>query len=85
MAQLPQAALPFVDPKTGKINPEWHAALVRIAASTLPYKVFSGTGAPSMRAPKGSIYLRDDGSTTNDRVYINTNGATGWTAMITAS
>ena len=27
-----------------------------------------------MSAAKGSLYLRSDGSTTNDRAYINTNG-----------
>ena len=44
-----------------------------------------GSGAPTLSAPKGSLYLRSDGSTTNDRAYINTNGSTGWTAIITST
>lgn len=47
--------------------------------------VFFGSGAPSLSAPQGSLYLRTDGTTTNDRAYINTNGTTGWAALTTAS
>lgn len=47
-------------------------------------EILSGSGAPSMAAPKGSLYLRTDGSTTNDRAYINTDGSTTWTALTTA-
>lgn len=43
-----------------------------------------GSGAPSHSAVKGTLYLRADGSTTNDRAYINTNGSTTWTAVTTA-
>jgi len=31
------------------------------------------------------LYMRSDGSTTNNRMYVNTNGTTGWTAVTTAS
>jgi hypothetical protein len=48
-------------------------------------QVLSGTGIPGGSAPKGSLYLRTDGTTTNDRAYINTNGTTGWTAITTAT
>lgn len=44
-----------------------------------------GTGAPTMSAPKGSIYTRLDGSSTSTRAYINTNGSTGWTNFTTAA
>lgn len=47
--------------------------------------VLSGSGAPSMTAPKGSLYLRTDGTTTNDRAYINTDAGTTWTALTTAA
>lgn len=47
--------------------------------------LYFGSGAPTVSAPKGSLYLRTDGSTTNDRAYINTNGTTGWTALTTAA
>lgn len=47
--------------------------------------IYSGSGAPTIAAAKGSLYLRTDGSTTNDRAYINTNGSTTWTALTTAA
>ncbi len=54
------------------------------SGASAPY-VVAGSGAPSASAPKGSLYLRTDGSTTNDRAYINTNGTTAWTALTTAA
>lgn len=49
--------------------------------------ILSGTGSPSgvVTAAKGSIYARTDGSTTNDRAYINTDGSTTWTAIVTVA
>jgi len=47
--------------------------------------VFFGSGVPTLSAAKGSLYLRTDGSTTNDRMYVNTNDSTTWTAVITAA
>jgi hypothetical protein len=47
--------------------------------------VFWGSGAPSVSAAKGSLYLRSDGSTTNNRMYVNTDGGTTWTAVTTAA
>lgn len=44
-----------------------------------------GTGAPAHSAPKGSLYLRTDGSSTSTRAYINTDGATTWTNFTTAA
>ena len=54
-------------------------------SSTSNFGVFFGSGAPTLSAAKGSIYLRSDGTTTNDRMYVNTNGSTAWTAVTTAS
>jgi len=50
-------------------------------------KIISGSGSPSgsVTAPKGSLYLRTDGSSTSTRAYINTNSGTGWSAITTAS
>lgn len=45
--------------------------------------VFFGSGAPTLSAAKGSLYIRTDGSGTNDRCYVNTNGSTTWTAVVT--
>lgn len=61
------------------------AATGLMFSSTANFGVFFGSGAPTLSAAKGSLYLRSDGSTTNDRAYINTNGTTGWTALITAA
>ena len=52
--------------------------------STTP-GLYSGAGAPTISAAQGSLYLRTDGSSTSTRAYINTNGATTWTAITTAA
>lgn len=49
------------------------------------FGIYWGSGAPTVSAGKGSIYLRSDGSTTNDRMYVNTNGSTTWTAVTTVA
>jgi hypothetical protein len=54
-------------------------------SSTSNFGVFFGSGAPSLAAAKGSLYLRSDGSGTGDRAYINTDGSTTWTALTTAA
>jgi hypothetical protein len=46
--------------------------------------ISSGAGAPSASLPKGSLYLRTNGSGVADRAYINTDGAGTWTAISTA-
>ena len=47
--------------------------------------IYFGSGAPTVAAAKGSLYLRSDGSGVADRAYINTNGSTTWTALSTAA
>jgi hypothetical protein len=47
--------------------------------------VYVGSGAPTLTAAKGSLYLRADGSSTSTRAYINTDGAATWTAVTTAA
>lgn len=54
-------------------------------SSTANFGIFFGSGTPTLSAAKGSLYLRSDGSTINDRAYINTNGSTTWTALTTAA
>ena len=53
-------------------------------SSTSNFGVFFGSGAPTLAAAKGSLYLRSDGSGVADRAYINTDGSTTWTAIATA-
>jgi len=56
-----------------------------LASSTAGLGVYVGSGAPTIAAAQGSIYLRTDGSSTSTRAYINTNGSTTWTAITTAA
>lgn len=49
------------------------------------FGVFFGSGAPTLSAAQGSLYLRSDGSGTGDRLYVNTDGSTAWTAVTTAT
>lgn len=54
-------------------------------STTANFGVFFGSGAPTLSAAKGSIYLRTDGSSTSTRCYVNTDGATAWTNFTTAT
>lgn len=47
--------------------------------------VTSGTGVPSASLPKGSLYMRKDGSGVNDRAYIATDAVGTWTAIVTVA
>lgn len=55
------------------------------ATSTTTFGVYFGSGAPTMSAAQGSLYLRSDGSSTSTRLYVNTNGSTTWTNVTTAT
>jgi hypothetical protein len=46
--------------------------------------VYFGSGAPTVAAAKGSLYLRSDGSSTSTRMYVS-DGGTTWIAVTTAS
>jgi hypothetical protein len=54
-------------------------------SSTANFGVFGGSGAPTLSAGKGSIYLRTDGSGTSTRLYTNTDGGTTWTNITAAA
>jgi hypothetical protein len=71
---------PLVTPPAGGST----AARV-LLSDVADFGVYWGTGVPTVSAAKGSLYLRRDGSTTNDRMYVNTDGSTGWTAVTTAA
>jgi hypothetical protein len=53
-------------------------------SSTSNFGIFFGSGAPTLSAAQGSLYIRSDGTTTNNRAYVNTDGGTTWTAITTA-
>jgi len=56
-----------------------------IPGNLQPY-LLAGTGVPSavLTAPKGSIYIDLTAAGANLRMYINTNGTTGWGAVTSA-
>lgn len=54
-----------------------------LMSSTASFGVYFGSGAPTVAAAQGSLYLRSDGTTVNNRAYINTNGSTTWTPIST--
>jgi hypothetical protein len=47
--------------------------------STTGFGIYIGSGAPTVSAAQGSLYLRSDGSSASTRLYGNTNGSTTWT------
>ena len=47
--------------------------------------ILSGTGAPTMSAPKGTLYVRLDGSSTSTRLYVNSDGGTTWVSVTTSA
>lgn len=56
-----------------------------VKVGTAGVGIFWGSGAPTLSAPQGSLYMRTDGSSTTTRMYVNTNGSTGWTNVTTAT
>ena len=77
---------------TGNITADSATALVAGGASAFiatntanSMGIYVGSGAPTVSAAQGSLYLRSDGSSTSTRAYVNTNGTTGWAAITTAS
>jgi hypothetical protein len=76
---------------TGNITADSNIALVAGGASAFiatntaaGMGVYIGSGAPTVAAAKGSIYLRSDGTSTSTRLYVS-DGATTWIAVTTAS
>jgi hypothetical protein len=54
-------------------------------SSTTNLGIFFGSGAPTLNAAQGSLYLRTDGTTTITRMYVNTDGAATWTNVVTSA
>lgn len=54
-------------------------------SSTSNFGIFFGSGAPTLSAAQGSLYLRSDGSGGTNRAYINNSSGSGttWTALST--
>jgi len=56
-----------------------------LMGTTAQFGIYYGSGAPSVSAAQGSIYIRSDGSSTSTRLYVNTDGTTGWTNFTSAT
>lgn len=76
---------------TGNITADSNQAVVAggaaafLATTTASLGIFVGSGAPTVSAAQGSLYIRTDGSSASTRLYVNTNGSTGWTNVTTAT
>jgi hypothetical protein len=53
--------------------------------TTAGFGIYYGSGAPTVSAGQGSLYLRSDGSSTSTRLYVNTTGSTTWTNFTSAA
>lgn len=53
--------------------------------TTAAFGIYYGSGAPTVTAAQGSIYIRSDGSSTSTRLYVNTTGSTTWTNFTSAA
>jgi len=45
----------------------------------------AGSGAPTIAATRGSLYVRTDAAATDTRLYINSDGDTTWTVFAAAA
>ena len=78
---------------TGALSAFSVSAIPAAGSSTLGIKissaanfgVFFGSGVPTLSAGTGSLYLRSDGASATTRMYVNTNGTSGWTGVTTVS
>jgi len=60
------------------------AEVLDLGTSGMP-NIYVGSGLPTMTAPRGSLYLRTDGSSTTTRLYVNTTGLAVWTNFTSAA
>lgn len=70
-------------PTDPKMSPEVRSFLEDLADTCS--RIYFGEGPPTIAAQQGSLFLASNGTTTNDRAYINTDGGTTWTALTTAA
>lgn len=71
--------------RSGTATPAAASAVSALTFGSAGLTLTWGTGAPSQTQPKGSLYIRTDGSSISTRMYINTDGATTWTSFTTAA
>lgn len=61
------------------------SAAVLLFGTTAGFGVYYGSGAPTVSAAQGSIYLRSDGSSVATRLYVNTTGSTTWASFTSSA
>lgn len=59
------------------------SAVMLMSSTFSNFGIYFGTGAPTITAGQGSLYLRTDGNSTSTRLYVNNNGSTGWSNVTT--
>lgn len=70
----------------GTATPAGGSANARLLlGSTSGFGIYYGSGAPTVSAGQGSLYMRSDGSSTSTRLYVNTDAGTTWTNVTTAA
>lgn len=60
------------------------AQAVLLLGTTAGFGIYYGTGAPTVSAAAGSLYIRTDNAGANLRLYSNTTGSTTWAAITSA-
>lgn len=55
-----------------------------LLGTTANFGIYFGSGAPTVSAAAGSIYIRTDNAGANLRLYSNTTGSTTWAAITSA-
>lgn len=72
--------------RSATATPAAASAVKAFAMGSAGVGLYWGTGSPNtaLSAPKGSLYLRTDGAGATDRAYINTDGSSAWTNLVTA-
>jgi len=68
---------------TAGINAAFQEIQMKTGAITISSSTISPNGV--ITAPAGSICLVSSGSGVNDRMWVNTNGVTAWTNVVTAA
>lgn len=72
--------------RSAEATPAGGSATARLLfGTTAGFGIYFGSGVPSVAAAQGSLYIRSDGSSVSTRLYVNTNGSTGWTNFTSAA
>lgn len=71
--------------KAALATPAAASAVAGLTMGSALVGLYWGTGNPTVSAPKGSLYIKTDATTTTTRLWINTDGGTTWTNFTTAA